>query len=393
MNTPLLHGFCDVISESELEEKLKSKKKLRIKWGADPSAPDIHLGHSVVIRKLRQFQEMGHEIIFLIGNFTATIGDPTGKSKTRKTLTAEEVKANALTYQDQVFKILDRSKTTVVYNADWLDKLSSRELIHLTAQYNVARMLERDDFHKRFTSQQSISLHEFLYPLLQGYDSVHLKADIEIGGTDQKFNLLVGRQLQKEFDQTPQVVLTMPILEGLDGIQKMSKSLNNQIGLTDRAQDMFGKIMSIPDNLILKYYELLTSVPPQQQLQMKEDMAAGLINPRNLKAELGKLIVSDYHGSAAGAVAEEQFNQLFRNKDIPDDIPEIILPKDKPLTWTLLLATTQLAPSNKEAQRLIAQGAVTVNGNKLEKPLDQADTTQTLTIKAGKRRFIKVIWE
>lgn len=383
-------GIAEIISEEELGTLLKSGKKLKIKWGADPSAPDLHLGHTVVIRKLKYFQDLGHEIIFLIGSFTAMIGDPSGKSKTRKVLTAEEVFENAKTYQDQVFKILDREKTKVVYNGDWLNKLSAKDLIHITAQYNVARMLEREDFNKRFKSNQSISLHEFIYPLLQGYDSVHLKADIEMGGTDQKFNLLVGRHLQKEYEQKPQVIITMPILEGLDGVQKMSKSLGNHIGLTDSADEMFGKLMSIPDALIAKYYELLTDEPATSIELMKNNMANNLVNPRDLKVRLGKIIAGQYHGEKKAEEAYQNFIQLFQKKEIPDEIPEFKPPEGQRLV-TAILTLSGVVSSNKEAQRLISQGAVSINGYKVEAVNAMLPDEQELIIKVGKRRFLKII--
>ena len=392
MPAQLLRGIVDCISPDELTEKLKLGRKLRIKFGADPSAPDLHLGHTVVLRKLRQFQELGHDVIFLIGNFTATIGDPSGKSKTRKALSDEDVLINAKTYQDQIFKILDRNKTTVVYNNDWLGKMSAKDIIKLAGKYNVARMLERDDFHKRFTSNQTISLHEFMYPLLQGYDSVHLEADIELGGTDQRFNLLVGRHLQKEFGQTPQVVITMPILEGLDGVQKMSKSLGNHIGLTDAPEEMLGKLMSIHDTLIAKYYELLTNISPERLADTKTSLADGAVNPRHIKMDLAKEIVAFYHGKEASIFAEQHFDSLFKNKDVPDEITEIVVEKiDQPLfKWITQL---KLVDSNKEAHRLISQGGVTVNQEKTTDPSAFLATTTNAIIKVGKRKFIKVVWK
>ncbi|OGI10692.1 MAG: tyrosine--tRNA ligase [Candidatus Margulisbacteria bacterium GWF2_35_9] len=398
MNQDLLKGISEIINEDTFKELLKSKKKLTIKFGADPSAPDLHLGHTVVLRKLKEFQELGHNITFLIGNFTAMIGDPTGKSKTRKSLSAKEVQEYANTYQDQVFKILDRNKTTVVYNADWLDKLSAKDLIHITAQYNVARMLERDDFNKRFKSNQSISLHEFIYPLLQGYDSVHLKADIEIGGTDQKFNLLVGRHLQKEAGQTPQVIITMPILEGLDGVNKMSKSLGNHIGLTDTPNDMFGKIMSIPDNLILKYFELLTNTTTEELKIMTDQMGNDTVNPRDLKAQLGKTIVELYYDKETANASEEAFIQQFKKKELPDSIEDCSLSTQNSYTWAHLLTASDCSPSNKESSRLIQQGAVSyttdegVSWTKISNPTEIA-LSFTFIIKAGKRRFKRILWE
>ncbi|MDD5455477.1 MAG: tyrosine--tRNA ligase [Candidatus Margulisbacteria bacterium] len=392
MDEDLLKGIEEIISLEELENLLKNNKKLKIKWGADPSAPDLHLGHTVVLRKLKRFQDLGHEIIFLIGNFTATIGDPSGKSKTRKPLTDEEVLRNAKTYQEQVFKILDKKKTVVVYNADWLNKLTSKDLILLTAKYNVARMLERDDFKQRFKKNQSISLHEFIYPLLQGYDSVHLKADIEIGGTDQKFNLLVGRHLQKEYGQKSQVVITMPILEGLDGTEKMSKSLGNHIGLTDTPREMFGKIMSIPDKLLVKYYELLTDYSALEIKTMQKDIQSGKINPRDLKVALGKIIVEQYHDKAAAAQAEQDFIQMFQKKEIPDEIAVIELKKDEYNVSSLLLSC-ELVASNKEGRRMIEQGAVSIDGQKITDPLFKISTKNDCVLKVGKRKFARIKWQ
>ncbi len=385
-------GFVDVINEEDLKELLLSKRKLKVKWGADPSAPDLHLGHTVVLRKLKIFQDMGHEIIFLIGDFTAMIGDPTGKSKTRKELSEEDVKRNAETYQDQVFKVLDRSKTTVVYNSSWLSKLTAKDMVKLTAKYNVARMLERDDFNKRFTNNVSISIHEFLYPLLQGYDSVALEADIEMGGTDQKFNLLVGRHLQKEYGQKPQVVLTMPILEGLDGVQKMSKSLGNHVGLTDSPNEMFGKLMSIPDELIVRYFELLTDVPASKIEDMKKQMKDGSVNPRDFKVDLGKTIVSIYHSKEDADKAEEYFITAFRQKDIPDDIPELNISKLEEKTLMNIMKVAEIAPSSKEIKRLFEQGAVSLDGEKATDPFFVLEKDKEVVIKAGKRKFLKVLW-
>jgi len=398
MDSTLLKGIAEIINEDTFDKLIQSKKKLIIKFGADPSAPDLHLGHTVVLRKLKEFQDLGHNIVFLIGNFTAMIGDPTGKSKTRKSLTAEEVQEYSNTYQEQVFKILDRSKTKVVYNADWLSKLSAKDLIHITAQYNVARMLERDDFNKRFKNNQSISLHEFIYPLLQGYDSVHLKSDVEIGGTDQKFNLLVGRHLQKEAGQPPQVLITMPILEGLDGVNKMSKSLGNHIGLTDTANDMFGKIMSIPDNLILRYFELLTDTSLTELKNMETKIKNDGVNPRDLKAQLGKTIIEQYYDVPAALAAEEAFIQLFKKKELPDDIEGCNLNKQENLTWAQLLSISGCTSSNKEGFRLIKQGAVSITSDegktwtKLDNPSELAKSNEDFILKAGKRRFKRILW-
>lgn len=391
MQSNLLQGIVDCISPEELNDKLKLGRKLRIKFGADPSAPDIHLGHTVALRKLKQFQDLGHEIIFLIGNFTATIGDPSGKSKTRKPLTDEEVIQNSTTYKEQVFKILDRKKTTIVFNGDWINPLTAKDMIQLAAKYNVARMLERDDFHKRFTTNQTISLHEFMYPLLQGYDSVHLKADIEIGGTDQRFNLLVGRHLQKEFGQTPQVVITLPLLEGLDGVNKMSKSLGNHVGLADAPEEMLGKLMSMPDTMIPRYYELLTDISTERLAQVNHELGDGTVNPRDIKMALAKEIVTLYHSKDAASAAESHFVGLFKNKDLPDEINETkIVRSEQPLyKW---LTQLRLIESNKESQRLISQGGAWVNQEKITDPQYIVPTSTDATIKAGKRKFAKIVW-
>ncbi|MEI7942852.1 MAG: tyrosine--tRNA ligase [Candidatus Riflemargulisbacteria bacterium] len=392
MNT-IIKGLVDVINAEDLNELLASKKRLKVKWGADPSAPDLHLGHTVVLRKLKIFQALGHEIIFLIGDFTAMIGDPTGKSKTRKELSEEQVIKNAETYQDQVFKVLDREKTTVVYNSTWLSKLTAKDIVKLTAQYNVARMLERDDFNKRFTNNVSISIHEFLYPLFQGYDSVALEADIEMGGTDQKFNLLVGRHLQKEYGQKPQIVLTMPILEGLDGVQKMSKSLGNHVGLTDSPNEMFGKLMSIPDELIIKYFELLTDVSDSIIEKMKKQMKDGSVNPRDLKVNLGKTIIEMYHSKEDALKAEEYFITAFRDKDIPEDIPEMNVTKiEGELTLINIMKLAYMASSNKEIKRLFEQGAVSLDGEKVSDPFYLLESGKEVVIKSGKRNFLKILW-
>jgi tyrosyl-tRNA synthetase len=392
MNT-IIKGLVDVINADDLKELLASNKRLKVKWGADPSAPDLHLGHTVVLRKLKIFQDLGHEIIFLIGDFTAMIGDPTGKSKTRKELSEQQVIKNAETYQDQVFKVLDREKTTVVYNSTWLSKLTAKDIVKLTAQYNVARMLERDDFNKRFSNNVSISIHEFLYPLFQGYDSVALEADIEMGGTDQKFNLLVGRHLQKEYGQKPQIVLTMPILEGLDGVQKMSKSLGNHVGLTDSPNEMFGKLMSIPDELIIKYFELLTDVSDSLIEKMKKQMKDGSVNPRDLKVILGKTIIEMYHSKEDAVKAEEYFITAFRDKDIPADIPEMNVSKvEGELTLINIMKLADMAPSNKDIKRLFEQGAVSLDGEKVSDPFYLLETGKEVVIKAGKRKFLKILW-
>src|SRR5512135_37766 len=323
----LTRGAAEIISEEDLKRKLersaKEKKPLRVKAGFDPIAPDLHLGHTVLIQKMKQFQDLGHEAVFLIGDFTGMIGDPSGKNETRPPLTPEQVKANAKTYLEQVGKILDLGKTTVVFNSDWMGKMSSTQLIQLAAKYTVARMLERDDFHKRFHEQRPISVHEFLYPLIQGYDSVALKADVELGGTDQKFNLLVGRELQKEYGQEPQVLVMMPLLEGTDGVNKMSKSLGNYIGINDTPKEIFGKTMSISDELMFKYYELLSDMPAEEISRLKGDVQAGRKHPMEAKKGLAQELAARYHGDEAGMHAREEFERQFSKHEIPEDIPEV----------------------------------------------------------------------
>ena len=391
MSTIDLSIFEDVITDSEtFATELNGGKKLRIKWGADPSAPDLHLGHFVILNQLSKLQSLGHEIVFLIGDFTAQIGDPTGKFATRKPLSSDDVKANAETYLNQVFKVLDPQKTTVVYNATWLNQLSSTDMIKLCASHTVARMLERDDFSKRFKGNIPISIHEFLYPLLQGYDSVHLKNDVEIGGTDQKFNLLVGRQLQKDAGQAPQSVLTLPILEGLDGTQKMSKSLNNHIAILDTANDMFGKCMSIPDSLILRYIFLLTSASTQEQQAIASRLEQGE-NPRDIKMDMAVTITQQFHSKQDALAAKDHFIQVFSNKQNPTDMPEISIPANTALTLTAFICDHQLAPSKKEARRLVDQGAVSINDTKISDPNHTFIAENDTVIKVGKRKFLKII--
>lgn len=393
----LLQGSVDIVSEGELLAKLtksvKTGKPLRIKAGFDPNRPDLHLGHTVLMNKMRQFQELGHQVIFLIGDFTAMIGDPTGKNETRPALTREEVVENAKTYAKQVFKILDEKKTEIAYNSTWMDKFTSVDFIKLTAQYTVARMLERDDFAKRYKDQQPISVHEFLYPLVQGYDSVALKADVELGGTDQRFNLLVGRSMQKSYGQESQCILTTPILEGLDGVQKMSKSLNNYIGVEDSPRDMFGKTMRLSDDLMLRYYELLTDMTPDELGQLKHDLKSGKKHPRDVKVNLAKFFVDRFHGAGNGAKAEAEFNEIFVNKGVPDEIPEVKVAAIAEIWICRLMADAQLAPSTSEAKRLIQGGAVELDGAKVSDPqLKLAlKAGQSHVIKAGKRKFAKVV--
>ena len=384
--------YEDIITDSEtFEADLNGNQSLTIKWGADPSAPDLHLGHCVILNQLRKFQDSGHHVQFVIGDFTARIGDPTGKSATRKPLTEEQVKQNSDTYLNQVFKVLDQSKTTVVYNSSWLNKLSPTEVISLCSKHTVARMLERDDFSKRFKDNISISIHEFLYPLFQGYDSVELKNDIEIGGTDQKFNFLVGRQLQKEYGGTPQSILTMPILEGLDGVQKMSKSLNNHIGILDSPNEMFGKCMSIPDTLIVRYFKLVTQRSNDDIARLSQRLESGE-NPRNLKLELGETIVAQFHSLELAKQAKENFINVFSKNALPDDIPEYKIDSGSTISVVNFICEQQLAPSKKEARRLIDQGAVTVNEEKITDYGVELSITEDTVIKVGKRKFLKIIF-
>ncbi len=383
-------GADEILIESELVEKLKKNKPLRIKAGFDPTAPDLHLGHTVLINKLRQFQELGHEVLFLIGDFTGMIGDPTGKSATRPPLTRDDVIENARSYEQQIFKILDPEKTLVMFNSSWMNEMSPTDLIQLAAKHTVARMLERDDFSKRYKGGQPIAIHEFLYPLIQGYDSVAMRADVELGGTDQKFNLLVGRELQKHYGQEPQVVLTMPILEGLDGVQKMSKSLNNYIGIDEAPDDMFGKIMSISDELMWRYFELLSFLPEQDIEKFKKDIEEG-INPRDIKFVLAEEIVARFHSEAAATQARENFIARFQKGAMPDDIAEkTITATDGKLAIAKLLKEAGLVSSTSEAFRMIKQGAVKIDGSKVEDRGLELEAGSTHVYQVGKRRFAKV---
>ena len=383
-------GSEEILVEDELIEKLKTGKTLKIKAGFDPTAPDLHLGHTVLINKLRAFQQLGHEIIFLIGDFTGMIGDPTGKNATRKPLTREDILANAETYKSQVFKILDPEKTQIRFNSEWMDKLGAAGMIKLAARQTVARMLERDDFKKRYANNQSIAIHEFLYPLAQGWDSVALEADVELGGTDQRFNLLMGRELQKEEGQTPQCVLMMPLLEGLDGVQKMSKSLNNYIGITDAPGEMFGKIMSISDELMWRYYDLLSFRPLSEIANLKQAMAEGM-NPRDIKIELAKEIIARFHDEAAAEAAHQDFITRFQKNAIPDDIPELQLsiPADG-YAIANLLKDASLVGSTSEAMRMIKQGAVKIDGEKVQHSKVVFDAPLSAVFQVGKRKFAKV---
>ncbi|GFD89920.1 tyrosine--tRNA ligase [Tenacibaculum sp. KUL152] len=383
-------GVDEILPEEDLIEKLKSGKTLTIKAGFDPTAPDLHLGHTVLINKLRTFQQLGHKVVFLIGDFTGLIGDPTGKNVTRKPLSKEQVLENAKTYQEQVFKILDEDKTEIRFNSEWMDQLGAAGMIKLAASQTVARMLERDDFKKRYNNGQPIAIHEFLYPLVQGWDSVALKADVELGGTDQRFNLLMGRELQKEQGLTQQSIVMVPLLEGLDGVQKMSKSLNNYIGITDAPNDMFGKVMSISDDLMWRYYDLLSFRPLEEIADLKTRVANGE-NPRDIKIMLAKEIIARFHDDAAAEGAHQDFIQRFQKNAIPDDMPEVeIALGDEGIAIGNLLKEAKLVGSTSDAMRMIKQGAVKINGDKVE------DTRLVITEKGenvyqvGKRKFARI---
>jgi len=379
-------GADEILPLEELKKKLEKNKPLRVKLGMDPTAPDLHLGHTVVINKMKQLQDLGHEIIFLIGDFTGMIGDPTGKNVTRKPLTKADVLENAKSYEDQVFKILDKDKTRIAFNSEWMGKMSSAEMISLASKQTVARMLERDDFSKRYKGGQAISIHEFLYPLVQGYDSVALRADIELGGSDQKFNLLVGRELQKQADMEPQVILTMPILEGLDGVQKMSKSLGNYIGIDEDPDSMFGKIMSISDDLMWRYLELLSFESLETIESWKKEVAGGE-NPRNVKFRLAEEIVTRFHDKDQALKAQQNFIDRFAKNQIPDEMDEFSFSKG--IKVANLLKDSNLVSSTSEAFRMIKQGAVKIDGEKLTDK-DLAPDEGTLVFQVGKRKFARV---
>ena len=386
----LKRGAEEILLEDELAQRLQSGRPLRVKAGFDPTAPDLHLGHTVLINKLRQFQELGHHILFLIGDFTGMIGDPTGKSVTRKPLTAEAVRDNAQTYKEQIFKILDPDRTEVVFNSDWLNKLGASGLIQLAARQTVARMLERDDFQKRYSSGQPIAIHEFLYPLIQGYDSVALKADVELGGTDQKFNLLMGRELQKAHGQVPQVVLTMPILEGLDGVQKMSKSLNNYIGIKEPPSEMFGKLMSVSDDLMWRYFELLSFRSRAEIASLRQEVAGGR-NPRDVKFLLAEELVARFHSAQAGREAQAEFVARFQKGVLPAEMPEVEVVADEgSVAIPALLKAAGLTPSTSEAIRMVRQGAVRIDGERVDDPELRISKGTVQVVQVGKRRFAKV---
>jgi len=394
----LRKGAVEIIQEEDLVRKLersiKENKPLTIKAGFDPTAPDIHLGHTVLLRKMKHFQELGHRVVFLIGDFTGLIGDPTGRSATRPAMTRDEINKNAETYKHQVFKILDPEKTVIDFNSRWLGALTSFDIIKLASKYTVARLLERDDFTKRFKAGLPISVHELLYPLMQAYDSVALQADVELGGTDQKFNLLVGREIQREYGQEPQVILTMPLLEGLDGVEKMSKSLGNYVGINEPPQEMFGKLMSISDELMYRYYELLTDVPTDQIETWKRDSREGKVNPRDLKAQLARMIVADFWGEEEARKASAEFDRIFKHKEIPEEMEEKIVKVSQETPRVELVETMfnlGLVPSRGEAKRLIRQGGVYLDGQRVESIDYQLDASKPEQIlKIGKRKFYKI---
>lgn len=391
----LAKGTVDLIEKNDLKEKLLRGKPLTVKVGFDPTAPDIHLGHTVVIRKMKHFQQFGHRVIFLIGDFTGMIGDPTGKKATRPALSREEIEQNAETYRQQVFKILDPEKTEIRFNSEWLGALGAEGMIRLAAKYTLARILERDDFKKRFEGHQPIAIHELLYPLAQAYDSVALYADVEMGGTDQRFNLLVGRELMREYKQDPQVVITMPLLEGLDGVEKMSKSLGNYIGINEAPDQIFGKVMSISDDLMWKYYTLCTDLTPAQIEALKSQVTAGALHPMQAKKDLAKSIIRDFHDEAAAENADAEFRRIFSNKEVPTEIEEKELPASaEPQLLAKVIAAAGLAATNKEAQRLIAQGGVLVDEAKIEDSRHAlvAAAGKSYLLKVGKRRFARVVF-
>ena len=393
----LRKGTVEIIREEDLRAKLERSARtntpLRVKLGADPTAPDIHLGHTVVIRKLRAFQELGHTVIFLIGDFTGLIGDPSGKSATRPQLTREEINENAETYKSQIFKLLDPEKTEIRFNSEWMDKLGSDGFIRLASHVTVKQILERDDFSKRLAEEKPIALHELLYPLTQAYDSVALRADVELGGTDQKFNLLMGRNLQREYDQEPQVAVITPLLEGTDGVQKMSKSLGNYVGINEAPQEMFGKVMSVSDDLMWRYYELLTDLRVEEIASLREAAERGERNPRDVKVELAKRIITDFHSAEEAKKAEEEFNRIFKRKEMPEKIEERTVPFGP---WELkqLLVELGLASSKAEARRLIEQGGVYVDGERCDPKFNQSlmlmPDRPGFDIRVGKRRFLRV---
>ena len=386
----LLRGVEEIVPEKEFHKKLDEKRPLRVKLGFDPTAPDLHLGHTVILNKLKLFQDLGHQVIFLIGDFTGLVGDPSGVNETRPVLTEKEIKENAKTYERQVFKILDKKKTEIRFNSEWMNQFSPEDFIRLSSVQTVARMLERDDFSKRYSAQKPISIHEFLYPLLQGYDSVALDADIELGGTDQKFNLLLGREVQKFYGKEPQVAFTLPLLEGLDGVMKMSKSLDNYIAIEDDADEMFGKIMSISDDLMWRYFELLSFRDEEEITELKKSQKEGS-NPRDIKFLLAEEIVNRFHGEGSGNSAKEEFQSRFQKGNNPSDIKEITINlEEKSITLAKVLKEAKMVPSTSEALRLIKQGAVRIEGEKILDSKHEINLNSSLLYQVGKRKFFKI---
>jgi tyrosyl-tRNA synthetase len=395
----LRKSAAEIIREEDLRAKLeassKTGKPLRVKLGVDPTAPDLHLGHTVVLRKLKHFQDLGHTAIFLVGDFTAMVGDPTGQSETRPPLTREQVDANAKTYLEQVYKILNRENTEVRYNSEWLEKLSGHDMIHLCAHYRLARMLEREDFRSRLAGNLPISIHELLYPLLQAYDSVALEADVELGATEQKFNLLVGREIQREYGQASQVALTMPILVGLDGQRKMSKSLGNYVGISEAPSDMFGKLMSLSDAMMWPYFELVTDRTPEQIAALAAEVKSGAKHPMDVKMALAKEIIAGFHGEAAAEKAAAEFQRVFRDREAPDEAPERKVPRGPAKRLTAFLVELELAPSRSEADRLVKQGGVELDGARISDVKHEVDLTKPreFLLRAGKKKFLRIIVE
>lgn len=390
----LERGVVECIGRDELVKKLKKSEEsgipLRIKAGFDPTAPDLHLGHTVLLQKMKHFQDLGHDVYFLIGDFTGMIGDPTGKSETRKALTREDVQANAESYKEQVFKILDPKRTKVVFNSEWLGKLDSFDMIRLASELTVARMLEREDFKVRFREGSPISIHEFMYPLIQGYDSVALHADVELGGTDQLFNLLMGRDLQRSRGQAPQVVLTLPLLEGLDGVNKMSKSLGNYIGVSEPANDIYGKVLSASDQLMFRYYDLLSDLSRSEIGVLKDDMASGALHPKEIKKQLARELTARFHSQEAAVQAEENFDKVFRKGGLPDDIQERVLAATEPIWLPQLLVELEMVKSTSDGRRMIKQNAVSLDGLKVTDIKTNVSPEGEIMVKVGKRRFCKV---
>lgn len=387
-------GTVEVLPEDELVKKIersvKKNKPMIIKQGFDPTAPDIHLGHTVGIRKLKHFQDLGHQVVVIIGDYTAMVGDPSDKKSTRPRLSHQQVMEHAKTYQEQFFKILDKKKTEVRFNGDWFKEMSFENVMNLAGKFTVARMLERDDFSNRYSSQQPISIHEFFYPLMQGYDSVIIKSDVELGATEQKFNLVIGRTIQKEYEQEPQVILTLPVLEGLDGKQRMSKSLGNYIGIDEPGKEIYGKTMSIPDELIYRYFELITDVDANELRNIKQQLDSGSVNPRDIKKYLGRTLVRMYHGQAQMDVAEKAFETLFVKKDVPDEMPEITIDQDV-MRIDDLMVITKTADSKGAARRLVQGGGVSVDGEKISDPFIEIEIGGEKVLKVGKRKFVRVL--